>query len=134
MASTRIAIPVWGARISPVFDTARRLLLVDVTSGREAARSEAEISEQAPTLRAARLRELAVNVLLCGAISRPLASMVGASGLTVLPFLAGGVDDVLAAYLAGRLPAPEFLMPGCCRTRQGRHGRRARRGRGSSST
>ncbi len=125
MKTHRAALAAWNGRISPVFDTAQKLLLVDVEDGQVVARTEADVHEQPFALRAAKLKDLGASVLLCGAISRPLAAMIAASGIEVIPFLAGDVEDVLAGYLAGDLPAPRFMMPGCpCPAR----GRRRRRG------
>ena len=77
--------------------------------------------------------KLGVEVLICGAISRPLAEMITDSGIRLIPFLSGDVEEVIQAFLAGNLPNSAFLMPGCCgrrrRFRSGR-GRGAQRGRG----
>jgi len=114
---------VWQGRISPVFDTAGKLLLVDAEAGREQGRSVAMLDERIPPLRAKRLRELGVDVLLCGAVSRPLAAMLAAERIEVIGWLSGPAEEVLAAYLAGRLWQKRFHMPGCC-------GRALRRRRG----
>jgi len=120
----RVAIPVWNERISPVFDAATRLVLVDFENGTEQSRREAMIEESFLAQRARRLVEFGVNVLICGAISRPLAAMLAASGVTVIPWTAGPVDEVLAAYLKGLLPDPRWLMPGCGVRRQRHRGGR----------
>jgi predicted Fe-Mo cluster-binding NifX family protein len=127
----RLAIPTWQRRVSPVFDTAQRLLIIDAADGSETARSEEDLRPVLPPQRVARLKELGVDVLICGAISRPLAGMIAASGIVVVPFIGGECDEVLAAYLDGRLPSPRFLMPGCCGPGRGwRHRGRGRAGRG----
>jgi len=123
----RIAIPIWQSRVSPVFDAARRLLIVDVEEGRETARTEETISEISPPRKARRLRELGVDVLICGAVSRPLAALIAQSGVRVVPWIAGDVEEVLKYYIDGRMPDPRFLMPGCGRY-WGRGGRRHGRG------
>ncbi len=110
----RLAIPIWGERVSPVFDTASRLVLVEVEEGTEASRQMVEVgADLFPTQRARRLSDLQVNVLICGAISRPLASFVSAAGIELIAWVAGPVEDVLRAYLAGRLSEPRWRMPGC---------------------
>lgn len=117
----RAAISFWQDRVAPVFDVARQLLLVDADAGAEAARSRTELADEAtPAGRALRLRELGVEVLVCGAISRPLVVMVMAQGIRLIPFVAGRLDDVVAAWLKGDLEAGRFAMPGC----RGRSGRR----------
>jgi len=125
----KIALPVWEGRVSPVFDTARRLLLVDCDDAVEVARSEEPLTERLAPRRAARLMDLGANVLICGAISRPLASMLASYGIQVVPFVSGDAEEVLSTYLSGGLRdpniAPRFLMPGCRRRRfRGHRGQR----------
>ncbi len=133
----RIAIPMWSGSVSTVFDFARRLLLVDIDGGRDAGRREVELPEEAPATRVARLSREGVSVLVCGAISRPMAQMLAGAGIEVVPFVSGPVEEVLRAYLGNRLQEPSFLLPGCApgmRRRWGRGrggrglGRRGRRG------
>ena len=128
----RIALPVWDGRISPVFDTATTLVLVDYAAGAETARSEHALRASFPLGRAGKLVELGVEVLICGAVSRPLASMIAGYGIQLLPFVSGDVEEVLSAYKSGRLGVPnyppQFRMPGC-RGRRARFGKRWR-GRG----
>jgi len=109
----KVAIPVYGDYVSNVFDFAHRLLLVDIENGRETQRREVELESRLLPQRAAQLKALGVDVLVCGAVSRLLASMVTQSGIEVLPFVTGRVDNVLGAYMTGQLVRPEFSMPGC---------------------
>ena len=109
----KIAIPLWNDCVSNVFDFAHRLLLVDIENGKEINRSEIELKADSLLQRAGRLKSLEADVLVCGAISRALAQMVTASGIQVLPYVTGRVDDVLQAYLSGQLVRPQFTMPGC---------------------
>jgi len=112
--SMRVAIAVWNDRISPVFDTSSRLLLVDVEQGAERDRRIVEVgADSFPMQRARRLTELEVNVLICGAISRVLVEMVSASGVVVVPWVSGPVEGVLRAYLTKRLSDSRWRMPGC---------------------
>jgi predicted Fe-Mo cluster-binding NifX family protein len=108
----KIAIPVWNGYVSNVFDFAHRLLLVDIENGQEVNRSEVELKAESLSQRAVSLKNLGVDVLICGAISRALACMVTASGTEVLAFVTGRVGDVLQAYLTGQLVKPKFTMPG----------------------
>src|SRR3972149_8639367 len=109
----RLAIPVWNKRVSPVFDSAGQLLLVDVENGGERSRRWEAIAESVSSRRARRMVELGVNVLICGGISRSLAVLLGASGITVIPWRAGPVEEVLEAYRTGRLNEACWRMPGC---------------------
>jgi len=109
----KIAIPVYNGNVSNVFDFAHRLLVVDIENGREINQSEVALESQSLPQRVGQLKSLGANVLVCGAISRVLAQMVTASGILVLPYVTGRIDDVLQAYLNGQLVQPQFTMPGC---------------------
>jgi predicted Fe-Mo cluster-binding NifX family protein len=108
----KIAIPVWNGFVSSVFDFAHKLLLVDIKNGREINRSEVDLKAESLLQRAGNLKNLGVDVLICGAVSRALADMIAASGIQVLPFVTGRVAEVLQGYLTGRLVQPQFAMPG----------------------
>ena len=120
----KLAIPTWEGKISPVFDVARHLLVVNIKSSVEVARQIEAIPEMEIALRARRIAGLGVDVLICGAISWPLERMLVSEGMQVIPQTCGPVEDVLLSFLSGQLTGQAFLMPGCC----GRH--RKRRGQG----
>jgi len=122
----RVAIPIFDGRISPVFDAARRLLLVDIENGREVWRSEEIVEEPELGPRARRVAEFGADVLICGAISRPLEAMLLSAGVEVVPQTCGQAEDVLRAFMSGQLTEQAFLMPGTCGGRRRFHvGRRA---------
>jgi predicted Fe-Mo cluster-binding NifX family protein len=126
----KVAIPVWQGNVSSVFDFAQRLLLVELKNRAEISRQELALTEQSAPERVARLRQLGVNVLICGAISRPLAYMLSGSGIQVLPFVAGSTEHILAAYKTGQLSLPQYALPGCWEgARRGFRRRRGGRGR-----
>jgi len=115
----KVALATWDGRISPVFDVARQVLIVEVENGEAAGRHEESLPGTDPQAQAERLAALGPQVLICGAISRLMAEMVAGKHVRVLPFTAGDVEQVLAAWLAGALPGPAWSMPGC-------HGRKTR--------
>lgn len=126
-----IAIPVADERISPVLDVARRFLVVELAGAEERSRREVAIEETGLGLRARRIAALGCEVLVCGAVSRPLESLLRSAGIRVVPNTCGVVDEVLALLRAGGLPEDRFLMPGCRGPGRGRRFRnRYRGGRG----
>jgi predicted Fe-Mo cluster-binding NifX family protein len=121
----RVAISTWRGRVSPVFDAARHLLLVDCQDGTEIGREETPVSETGLASRARRVADLGTDVLICGAVSRPLEAMLRSAGVRVIPQTCGPVEDVLRTFLSGEWTERAFLMPGCCgRRRRFRGGRR----------
>ena len=118
-SKNRIAIPTWSDYVSNVFDFANQLLLVDVEDEKDMNHTQVPFVQQVIPQRASQLVELNVDVLICGTISRSLATMLMASHIEVIPFVTGPVDEVLSAYLNKQLDQAKFLQPGCnLRTRR----------------
>ena len=63
----KVAIPTWTGRVSPVFDVAKRLLVVKLEGGGEVSREEAVIEETQFMARAKAVTQLGIDVLICGA-------------------------------------------------------------------
>lgn len=123
-----VAIPALEDRVSPVFDVAQSVVLVDLDGGHERRRQTVALCSQDLLRRVAELRQHGVDVLICGAISRPLEALLRAAAIHVIPQTCGLVEEVLRAFAAGRLDDRAFLMPGRCgRRRRGWRG--AGRGR-----
>jgi len=110
---TTLAIPVWNDQVSTTLDFARALVLVEVEGGREVSRKELALGDEPAGRKARKIRDLGVGVVLCGAVSQPLAQAVSQAGVQIIPYISGPVDDVLGAYLCGRLSEPRFMQPGC---------------------
>ena len=108
----KIAIPVWEDKVSPVLDTASRLLIVEFEDQQEATRFETYLDEQDLSRRCIRIRRLGVDTLICGAISRGFSKILEGSGIHIVPGISGHPEDVLNAYLRGDLFSSKFFMPG----------------------
>jgi predicted Fe-Mo cluster-binding NifX family protein len=109
----KVAITVWGERISPVFDSSRRLLIARIEDARVTERSYLIFEPHRPSHLTNILTALDVKVLICGAVSMAPADVIAAGGITLIPFITGQVDRVLAAYAKGQSMDPDFVMPGC---------------------
>ncbi|MDZ7860781.1 MAG: NifB/NifX family molybdenum-iron cluster-binding protein [Candidatus Krumholzibacteriota bacterium] len=143
---SRIAITIWNDRISPVFESAGRIILVEVEQNHELSRSERELpvtpfheaergnynrsfsprfDEGLVCKKIERLRELDVDILVCGAISNFTAGLVSSAGIEIIGWISGYKEEVIQALIRNRIGDDGFLMPGC-------FGRRRRRGRRNS--
>lgn len=123
-----LAIAVWGDQVSTTLDFARALRVSEVEGGREISRREVPLSDEPAARRARSMRDMGVGVVLCGAVSRPLAEALSRAGVQVVPHVSGPVDEVLGAYLCGRLSEPRFMQPGCGPGARRRWRRRCRGG------
>ena len=105
----RIAITISRGRISPLFEYARTMLLIDAVHGRERRREIVDMADlEAPDQRTHALRDRKVDVLICGGIlSSGLAAIEG-HGIRVFPWVAGTVSEVIdiALMAAAELETP----------------------------
>ena len=122
-----IGVPIWQSTLSPVLDSARRLLLVRVgEDGSVIDQTEAALTTEFPPKRVETMVDHGVDIVICGAVSRELLAMCVAAGITVYPWVSGSIDQVIESFLSGELPNPRLTMPGC----RGRCHRGRRRHRG----
>jgi len=134
----RLAITPWNLRVAPVFDSAERILILDMEThtgdpgqgleGIYTLSHEFDVSMKSPAERAHFLVDQGVNELICGAISRDLEMEIRNFGIEVFSFIAGPIAVVLHAWETGQLNKPIYAMPGCL---SGRHHRWGRRGTGT---
>lgn len=117
----KIAVPVWHNRVSPVLDSAQRVLLLDVASGVVTARTEAPLRAVDPVGRARELAVQGTELVVCGGVSRTLAMVLHAEGIQVMANRSGEVDTVVAHVLAGgrQPPCPWPQRPRRRRRRRG---------------
>jgi predicted Fe-Mo cluster-binding NifX family protein len=109
----RIAIPIWGEKVSPVFDTASRLMIYQIDDPGEPVRFETPLYEKDFSNRCYRIQGLGIDILICGAISRAFSKMLSASGINVISWISGEAEEVFDAYMQGTLNGSKYLMPGC---------------------
>ncbi|MFH0960083.1 MAG: hypothetical protein V1897_15425 [Pseudomonadota bacterium] len=100
-------------RIAPVFDTARKVFVVEAVSGKIVSEREELVADNLPVQKAIHFVELGVGSLVCGAISRPQYDTIVAYGIQVAPFVTGDLRQVVVAWMNGRLREKRFTMPGC---------------------
>lgn len=115
----KTAFATWNDRIAPVFDTAQTIHIVEFQGTAITDERKEILGAELPVQKVLRLVELDIGVLVCGAVSRPVYDVLTAYGIHVIPFVAGGLPEIIDAYLGGILGKDRFAMPGC--RRQGRH-------------
>jgi predicted Fe-Mo cluster-binding NifX family protein len=119
----KVAIPLWQGRVSPVFDEASRLLIVDILDGSEKCRKEESLLTHNPFERAQVFPKLGIELLICGMISRKQQAALDSAGIRIIPHICGSMEEVITAFLEGRLENGALLMPGCGRRKRTRNQR-----------
>jgi hypothetical protein len=116
----RLAIPEHRDRVAPVFDSCRRLLVFQQDEDTDNLLDAHDWSAVPRMARASCLKELMIELLVCGGVSRLLEDEVGRHGIDVIPWVAGEVTEILEALRRGTISDPCYTMPGrgFCRGRR----------------
>ena len=110
----KVAITVWGNRISPVFDSAQTVLLAEV-QGQQIVNKQLEVMPGLkPVSSALKIVDLHPESLICGAISQEPARIIEEAGITLVSFISGRTDLILQAFIEGK-KINKYCMPGCSR-------------------
>jgi predicted Fe-Mo cluster-binding NifX family protein len=127
----KIAIPMFGTKVSPRFDSAPSLLLVGASDGAVQNRMVESLEGIHGQHRIGLLSALGTDVLLCGGIRRCDYFSIVDAGIEIYSGLIGEAKDVLDAFLCGCLPkggVSGSLIPIGPRRQQQRARQRGRRG------
>jgi len=117
MKRMKVAMTVWGNRISPVFDSAQTILLADIEDGKIVDRRREFLPRMVAPGLARMVVEKGIDTLICGAISERPSQIIKQSGIKLLSFVGGNAENFLEAYAEGG-PLELFRMPGCCNKRE----------------
>ena len=101
----KIAVPVFGSRVSPRFDCAQVFLVLTADEGNDLQRQELVATNWAPHERINRLMELGVNTVICGGIDWWSAQSLRSAGIIVYSSVTGDVEEALNALLRGEMRA-----------------------------
>ncbi len=116
----KIAIPVFNSRISPRFDCAQEMLLVDVADGKIVAQWKISIEGLSSIEKNRTMLDLGVDTLICGGIDHHSMQWLKYHDLLVYAWLTGDVQDMLTCFLTGGLttrPISETAERWCNRRR-----------------
>ncbi len=126
----KVAIPLFNERVSPRFDFASRILLATVQDQRVVAKEELPLKGYDLFERSALLKELNVDILICGGIQCFVAKDLAYSNVQVISTIVGDAEEALKGYLRGALSplvAQGYKNPECQRKRS----RRTRQAKGT---
>ena len=115
----KVAVPVFRARVAPVFDSCLRVWVIHIEGDVQTERNELHLFGLSSTERVRALTREGVTTLICGGISEGLHTLLESLDVCVVCGIAGQVEEVLAAFMSNRLDDPQFYMPG----RRGKYGK-----------
>ena len=108
----KVAIPIFQNRVSPVLDSCRHMLLIDMEQHTDMKRETVYMDEMSLTERCRIFAKLGVTIVICGGVSEVFSNMLMGANIRLINGIAGEIDDVITAFLEERLDMPQFYMPG----------------------
>jgi predicted Fe-Mo cluster-binding NifX family protein len=116
----KIAIPLFGSRVSPRFGCESEILIVDIEQGKEINRRTFSTIGLGISHQISLLSSLGVDTLICGGIDIFCRRSLSARGFQLIPGVIGEADEVLKYFLSGKLRKGQCVRRG----RQSCNGRR----------
>lgn len=107
----KVAMTVWGNRISPVFDSAQTILLAEIENNSIVYQQREFLPRLVAWQLARMLVERGIDTLICGAISDQPAQIIKQADVSLLSFVSGNAEQFLEAFAANKSIKP-FKMPG----------------------
>jgi predicted Fe-Mo cluster-binding NifX family protein len=99
MGLMRIAISIFNGKISPRFDVAPVLRLYEINKRKITNEQEILCEGWNDMERVRRLKELGVEILVCGGIPNYLFETLLNNDINVFPWVTGDVKDVLKKFI-----------------------------------
>jgi predicted Fe-Mo cluster-binding NifX family protein len=111
----KVAIPLFGNRISPRFDFSPEILIITLENKEVVDREKVPISHLNLPQRLDQLAASGVKKIICGGIDGFCLQQLGNKGIDVVSNVVGEAEVAFDLFLKGRL-RPGF----CCERRKGR--------------
>jgi len=102
----KIALSVFGTRISSRLDSADDILLLSLEKGQVKKRERIRIIPSSPLDKMHQIIQLNPDVLICGGLIQLYKNKLDSTSITVLPWIKGDTNEVLNQFLHGKLPGP----------------------------
>ena len=121
----KIAIALFGLRVSPRFDCAPAIRVVEIDGGEILDSKDVSAEKWDVLERIRKLSEMGAEVLICGGIDGFCAQQISAHGIRIYSWITGEADDALSCLLRGELESGFMMGSGgrCCGRWQFRRGR-----------
>jgi len=119
---SKLAIPLFGTRISPHFTYADMALLVNIENNAVVQSREIALGIADELQRIQYFKSLEIDTLICGGISNIAERILAEQAVNVISWVSGEARDALEQFLLKRLVPGACLCPtrNRCRSRQGK--------------
>ncbi len=102
--SVKVAVPTFGNRVSPRFDCAPVIAILEIERGEIAHRETVSTSAWGSDKRIKMLIERGVNAVVCGGVDRVSTQLLVDAGVAVCAGVSGESEQALRTFLKGDSP------------------------------
>ena len=117
----KVAIPLFGSRVSPRFGFCQEILIVKIDDGGEIERKNISTEGLGIPQRIEQLKTLGVDTIICGGVNGFYLKQLSAVGFHVIPGVMGEAKEVLDLFQRGHL-RPGWYPEGRGRRIRGKRG------------
>lgn len=104
----KIAIPVFGDRISNRLDCSENILIITVENGVIKRSETIHLVPSNPSTRINMFLILGIDVLICNGITKFYLHKLNDSNIKIIPWISGEIEETLTRYLEGKLITKNF--------------------------
>jgi predicted Fe-Mo cluster-binding NifX family protein len=110
----KIAIPIFGERISPRFDFSPEMWIIEVEKGEILRQEKLSTANLTLPRRLEQIASTGVDKVICGGIDGFCRDQLGCRGIDVIQDVIGDAEMIFDLFMRGR------LRPGLCCEKKGR--------------
>ena len=99
----KVAIPRMGESVAPCFGYCATMVIFTIKNGAVTNQIDFPLHSREPFDRVRLLRDQEVDTLICGGMQDVFEDSLRASGIEVISWVSGSVDDLLELFLRGQL-------------------------------
>ncbi len=99
----RVAIPRFGETVAPCFEYSATIAIFTLTGSAVTEEKDFCLQSRDALDRLRLLRDQHVNLLICAGVQEFLQDALEESGIRVISWVSGTVDDLLKSFVAGQL-------------------------------
>lgn len=99
----KVAIPRMGERVAPCLEHCATMAIFTLEGTRVVEQVDVRLQSRDPFDRVRLLRDQQVDTIICGGVQGIYEDALRASGMRVISWVSGVVEDLLALFVAGQL-------------------------------
>jgi predicted Fe-Mo cluster-binding NifX family protein len=99
----KVAVPRMGERVAPCLEYCATMAIFTLEGSRIIGQTDIPLRSRDPFDRVRLLRDQQVDTIICGGIQGIYEDALRATGIQVVSWVSGSVDDLLALFISGQL-------------------------------